>query len=104
MEVLASRRTDAPKDHHWLLEEGERMERLLQRKCTVHDRARYDKLLGAFRKPGKQSDAPTVSVVGVTVMSDGLVGAAMSAYLEETVRIWTESVVLKCYISSFPLL
>ena len=42
--------------------------------------------MGAFRKPGKTADVPTVSVVGVTVMSDVLLGAAMNAYLEETVR------------------
>lgn len=47
---------------------------------------RYDKLLGAFRRPGQQAGAPVVSMVGVTIMSDVLLAAAMHAYFEETVR------------------
>ena len=51
----------------------------------LHCFSRYDKLLGAFRSPGKQQRSPAVSVVGVTIMSDVLLGAAMAAYLQETV-------------------
>lgn len=47
---------------------------------------RYDKLLGAFRRPGQQAGTPGASVVGVTIISDILVAAAMGAYFEENVH------------------
>ena len=45
---------------------------------------RYDKLLEAFRRPGQQRTS-SVSVVGVTVMNDVMLGAVVNAYHSNTV-------------------
>ena len=41
---------------------------------------RYDSLLSEFRRPGKQSNQPNVSVVGVSIMWEGLMGGVLNAY------------------------
>ena len=46
---------------------------------------RYDYLLGAFRRPGKQSMHPGVSVVGVNVLEEAVMGRMMSAYAHGSV-------------------
>ena len=46
---------------------------------------RYDYLLGAFRPPGKQSMHPGVSVVGVNVLEETVMGRMMSAYVHGSV-------------------
>ena len=46
---------------------------------------RYDYLLGAFRRPGKQSMHPGVSVVGVNVLEEAVMGRMMSAYVHGSV-------------------
>ena len=46
---------------------------------------RYDYLLGAFRRPGKQSMHPGVSMVGVNVLEEAVMGRMMSAYVHGSV-------------------
>lgn len=46
---------------------------------------RYDRLLGVFRRPGKQSMHPGVSVVGVNVLEEAVMGRMMSAYVRGSV-------------------
>ena len=41
---------------------------------------RYDRLLGEFRRPGKQSIYPGMSVVGVSVLEEVVVSKAVSAH------------------------
>ena len=46
---------------------------------------RYDSLLSEFRRPGKQPKHPNVSVVGVSIMWEGLMGGVLNAYQQGNV-------------------
>ena len=48
---------------------------------------RYDPLLLEFRRPGKQLNHPNVSVVGVSITWEGLMGGAMNAYQQGNVSL-----------------
>ena len=49
---------------------------------------RYDPLLSEFRRPGKQPSHPNVSVVGVSIMWEGLMGGVLNAYQQGNVRLF----------------
>ena len=59
------------------------------RRLPLATGGRYDGLLGAFRRPGKQSVHPGVSVVGVSVLEEMVVSKALSAYAHGLVS-WGE--------------
>ena len=46
---------------------------------------RYDALLSEFRRPGTQSNQPNVSIVGVSIMWEGLMGGVLNAYQQGNV-------------------
>ena len=48
---------------------------------------RYDPLLSEFRRPGKQPNHPSVSVVGVSIVWEGLMGGVLSACQQGNVSI-----------------
>ena len=49
---------------------------------------RYDPLLSEFRRPGKQQNHPNVSLVGVSIMWEGLMGGVLNAYQQGNVSTY----------------
>ena len=59
---------------------------------------RYDPLLSEFRRPGKQPNHPSVSVVGVSIVWEGLMGGVLSAYQQGNVGLMKYSLTYITYM------
>lgn len=69
------------------------------RRVPLASGGRYDKLLPMFRRPGKQPQHPSVSVVGVAIQEEVLMATVATAYQEDRDKCQlTKCSVLVCWL------